>query len=132
MNIIESQSQFIVSGIMQIVEAARKRAAVYVNTETTLLYYEIGKFLDKELLLENRAEYGASIIATVSLQLTMQLGRGYTYSALKRMIKVAKIFNDENMATLSQHLSWSHLIELVSIEKEIKRDFYTQLCIASQ
>jgi hypothetical protein len=31
MNLIESQSQFIVSGIMQIVGAVRKRAAVYVN-----------------------------------------------------------------------------------------------------
>jgi len=132
MSNIESQSQFIVSGILQIVEAARKRAAIYVNAETTLLYYEIGKFLDKELLLENRAEYGAGIIATVSQQLTMQLGRGYTYSALTRMIKVAKTFNDENMATLSQHLSWSHLIELVAIENKIKRDFYTQLCIANK
>ncbi len=50
MNLIESQSQFIVSGIMQIVEAARKRAAVYVNTETTLLYEAIQKSVS---MLEN-------------------------------------------------------------------------------
>ena len=45
------------------------------------------------------------------------------------MCKVAKCFNEDNIATLSQQLSYSHLIELSSIENEIKRDFFTQLCI---
>jgi len=33
------------------------------------------------------------------------------------------------LATLSQTLSWSHFIELVSIENPAKRLFYQQMCI---
>ncbi len=33
------------------------------------------------------------------------------------------------LATLSQHLSWSHLIESVSMDDELKRKFYTELAI---
>ena len=45
------------------------------------------------------------------------------------MCKVARTFNNQIIATLSQQLSWSHLIELSAIENEIKRDFFIQLCV---
>jgi hypothetical protein len=32
------------------------------------------------------------------------------------------------VATLSQQLSWSHFIEVIKIEDELKREFYLQLC----
>lgn len=58
-------------------------------------------------------------------------GKGYTYSALTRMMKVARIYNDGEMfATLSQTLSWSHFLELITIENATKRLFYQQMGIA--
>lgn len=36
------------------------------------------------------------------------------------------------LATLSQTLSWSHFIELATIEEPTKRYFYQQMCIAEQ
>jgi predicted nucleic acid-binding Zn finger protein len=36
------------------------------------------------------------------------------------------------LATVSQTLSWSHFIELVSIEDSTKRMFYQQMCIAEK
>ena len=45
------------------------------------------------------------------------------------MIRVAKLYpNVELMATLSQQLSWSHFVKLVSINDLLKRDFYTEMC----
>lgn len=43
-------SESIFKGIEQIIENARKRDAVYVNTETSFLYWQIGDFINKELL----------------------------------------------------------------------------------
>ncbi len=41
------------------------------------------------------------------------------------------MFSDANiLATLLPKLSWSHFIELVTIEKEEQRLFYTQIAIA--
>ena len=41
------------------------------------------------------------------------------------MVKVAETFDEQIIATLSQQLSWSHLIELAGVENELKRNFYS-------
>jgi predicted nuclease of restriction endonuclease-like (RecB) superfamily len=126
---IQKHSDLLLKGIQGIIENARGKVAVFVNTETTLLYWQIGKYINDELLQENRAEYGAKILATLSQELTKRYGKGYTYTALTRMCKISKLFDSEIIATLSQQLSWSHLIELSAIESDTKRDFFTQLCV---
>lgn len=78
---IELHSRQLADGIKQIIESARKRVAVFVNSETTMLYWEIGRYINNELLIDNRATYGAKILATVSQELTRQFGKGYSYSA---------------------------------------------------
>ena len=94
MDKIQLHSQQIVEGILHLIETARNRVAVYVNAETTLLYFEIGRYINQELRTDARAPYGAKILATVSQELTIKYGKGYTYTALTRMSKVAKVFNN--------------------------------------
>lgn len=49
------------------------------------------------------------------------------------MVKVAQTYtNLEMFATLSQTLSWSHIIELTAIENQTKRLFYQQMCTAER
>ncbi|WP_332914562.1 PDDEXK nuclease domain-containing protein [Algoriphagus boritolerans] len=126
---IISQSEALFKGIEQLIETARRRVAVFVNAETTMLYWQIGDYINRELLKEDRGIYGAKILATVSQDLMKTFGKGYSYSALTRMCKVAKSFDFEIVATLSQQLSWSHFIELGTIENPIKKEFYSKLCI---
>jgi len=126
---LQKHSEALLKGVQEIIENARSKVAVFINAETTLLNWQIGNYINLELILENRAEYGAKILATLSQELKLLYGRGYTYSALTRMCKVARTFNNQTIATLSQELSWSHLIELSAIENETKRDFFTQLCV---
>src|SRR5690606_7229275 len=111
-------------GVKQLIEAARTRVSIYVNSETTLLYWGIGDYLNREFVGKGRAEYGGQILATVSQELTSAYGKGYTYTALTRMRKVAAVFSKEIIATLSQQLSWSHFIELSTIADEPKRMYY--------
>jgi len=95
----------------------------------TMLYWHIGKTVNSALLKNKRADYGESIIATLSQQLTTAYGKGFTKSNINRMINLHKIFNDENkIATLSQQLSWSHFVELIVIDETLKREFYLELC----
>jgi len=122
-------SETLFKGIEQLIETARKRVAVFVNVETTMLYWQIGDYINKELLKEDRGIYGAKILATLSQDLIRTFGKGYSYSALTRMCKVAKSFDAEIVATLSQQLSWSHFIELGTIESPLKKEFYSKLCI---
>jgi len=114
-------------GISQIIEATQNSVAIFLNKETTLMYWSIGYYTNSNLRVNNRSQYGAKILATLSQQLTIRFGKGYSYSALTRMCKVANIFENEIIVTLSQQLSWSHLIELATIPDDTKREFYTQL-----
>lgn len=127
--VIANNSKLLYVGINRLIENARNRGAVFLNAETTLLYWSIGNFINTELKETDRLEYGAKILATLSQQLAEKHGKGYSYSALTRMSKVALSFTKENIATLSQQLSWSHLIELAAIENETKRMYYTLMSI---
>jgi predicted nuclease of restriction endonuclease-like (RecB) superfamily len=116
----------LVEKIINLVYATRSKAAIYLNAETTLLYWSIGNYINIELKQKNQIQYGKQILVTLSQELTKKLGKGFSYSALTRMIKVAENFSEENIATVSQQLSWSHLIELANIENQLKRSFYLQ------
>lgn len=118
--------------IVSLVEKTRSKAAIFLNTETSLLYYSIGRFIQDELKQKGEIIYGKQILVTLSQQLTERLGKGFSYSALTRMLKVANCFDEKNIATLSQQLSWSHFIELAGVENANKQQFYTQLAIHHQ
>lgn len=130
-NIIQFSGELF-SSLSFIIEKARNKTAVFVLTESTLLYWEIGNFINAYLKTNGRAEYGAKILATLLQQLTQRFGKGFTYTALTRMCKVVNRFEKENIATLSQQLSWSHLIELATIDDDLKREFYTHMNIAER
>ena len=55
--------------VCQIIEAARQRVAISVNSELTLMYWHIGERINKEVLHDQRAEYGKAIVSTLSTQL---------------------------------------------------------------
>jgi hypothetical protein len=111
-------------GIERLIEQTGRNVAVYLNTTISRLYWSIGNYVITEMQYETYSEYGQQILATLSQRLTEKFGKGYTYSALTRMVKVAEAYTEEMFATVSQTLSWSRFIELVSIEDNTKRLFY--------
>ncbi len=129
LQIIDDTSNQLLFGIKQLIEQTGRNVAVYLNTTVSRLYWSIGNHIITEIQYETYSQHGQQILATLSQRLTEKFGKGYTYSALTRMIKVAQAYNEEMFATLSQELSWSHFIELVSIENTTKRLFYQQMCI---
>ena len=116
-------------GIETLIEKAGRSIAVYLNMEISRLYWSIGKYIITEMRYETYTQHGQQILATLSQRLTEKFGKGYTYSALTRMTKVAEAYTEEMFATVSQTLSWSHFIELAAIENPVKRLFYQQMCI---
>ena len=100
-------SDHLFNGISNIINVTRSRVALYVNSQASMMFWHIREFIIKELNYETYSAYGDKILATLSQRLTEKYGKGYSYSALTRMIKVATIYNNEQMfATVSQTLSW--------------------------
>jgi predicted nuclease of restriction endonuclease-like (RecB) superfamily len=115
--------------IRSLIEQAREQTARAVNSALVELYWRIGKRIRKDVLHEQRADYGEEIVATLSQQLAAEYGRGFDRTNLSRMVKLAEIFPDEEIvATLSQQLSWSHFRELLPLDDPLKREFYAEMC----
>ena len=114
--------------IRQLIDGARQRAAVAVNAELTLLYWQIGQRIRRDVLNEQRADYGAAIIATLAQQLTASYGRGWSERQLRHCLRFAETFPDEKIVhTLCAELSWSHLRLIAPLDDALKREFYTEL-----
>ncbi len=115
--------------ISKLIEAAKTHVAGYANSALVLLYWQIGARTNSEILKESRAGYGEQVISQLSEQLKEAYGAGFDRPNLSRMVKFSKIYADQEICvTLSQQLSWSHFIKLISIDEPQKRDYYTEMC----
>ena len=112
-----------------LVQAARQRIATAAYSTQTLLCWHMGRRLASEHLQGGRAAYGKQILVTVSRELTVDYGRGFSHTELTRMVQFAQAFPDEAIVvTLSQQLSWSHFHALLPIKDPLARDFYAEMC----
>ena len=114
--------------VSRMIDEAKKRVAIHVNTELVLLNWNIGDRIKKEVLENKKPEYGKKVIKELSKKLIANYGRGYSYSNLYRMLQLNEYFSDYKIfATLSQKLSWSHFVEIVKMDTDIKRRFYATM-----
>ena len=129
MSTLTPQDTTLIAEVRHLINSARQRAAVAVNTEITLLYWQIGRRIHQDILGEKRADYGAAILATLSKQLTVEYGKGWGERHLRNCLRFAEIFPDEAILhTLCAELSWSHLRVIATLDDPLKRDFYVELC----
>ena len=107
------------------ISEARQRVAVSANATITLLYWHIGERINREVLDNQRAEYGKRVIENVARQLQLEYGgREFSARNLRRMMQFAQLMPDlQIVSTLSTQLSWSHFQEVLSLD-EIQREFY--------
>ena len=127
---LEKVSESLYKGVSDIIDHARQEVVVYVNKQSNMMFWHIGHYINEDLGYKRYSAYGSKILATLSQRLTERYGKGYTYSAVTRMMKVARYYSNEEMfATLSQTLTWGHFLELVTIENDTKRLFYQQMGI---
>lgn len=110
-----------------LITASRQRLAVAVNAELTRLYWTVGQRLASQVLGGERAGYGARLLDQLGQQLAQEFGRGFEARNLRRMVKFAEAFpNQEIVSTLSTQLSWSHLVAIVALKTPEARAFYAQ------
>lgn len=96
----------LITDLRTLINEARNKVALIVNTEITLLYWHIGKRINEEVLGNQRAEYGKQIVSTVSRQLTEEYGKGFNEKSLRRIMQFAELFPDfQIVAPLARQLS---------------------------
>lgn len=119
--------------VSSLIDQARESIASYANATLTMTYWQVGAIIDAEVLREERAEYGARILVTLSHELTARYGKGFDRPNLSRMVNFARLFpNREIVVTLSHELSWSHFLALLPLRSDDARSFYAQAAVAGR
>ncbi len=112
-----------------LIRQAREAAAQAANAVLVLLYWRVGRRIEADILAHRRAAYGEQVVQTVSAQLSAEFGGGYSQPNLSRMVRFAAAFRDEQaVAALARHLTWSHFVEIIRFDDPLQRDFYAGMC----
>jgi predicted nuclease of restriction endonuclease-like (RecB) superfamily len=109
--------------VKEVLETARRNAAMHINAELLTAYWNIGRVIvEYEQGKNARAEYGAQTLKDLSKALTSEYGKGFSRSNLQNMRSFYLVYSD--LPDASGKLTWSHYCELLSISDESKRSFY--------
>ena len=126
---LTSDADGLLGELRGLIDAARQQVAQTVNATLTLLYWHVGQRIRREVLQDQRAEYGEQIVSTLSTQLVREYGQSFGLRSLRRMVQFAEVFPEEQLVVaLAQTLSWSHFIEILPLKQPLERAYYAELC----
>lgn len=123
-----SKMYYLICEIERTVTGAKERLTGAVNQTMTETYWRIGRYIvEFEQDGNGKAIYGKKLLSTLSKELTLRLGKGYSRPNLNNMRKFYLKY--PNCQTVSNKLSWSHICELIKIDDDLERSFYEKQCV---
>lgn len=127
-NILQTSDTQLFTDVCCIIEDVRYRLATTVNAEICLLNWNIGKRIKEDVLFNKRAEYGKEIVKKLAEKLVEKYGKGWSFYKLQHCVRAAYTFSEKQiMYAVRTQLSWTHLRSLMSINDELKRNFYMEM-----
>jgi predicted nuclease of restriction endonuclease-like (RecB) superfamily len=135
------------SGLVSLIEEARRVSARNVNAIITATYWEMGRrIVENEQSGRRRAGYGEALLKKLSADLTRQFGRGFSRQNLQQMRQFYRVYPSTDIrqtvsgksgkrqtpsGTFTLHalqdrfsLSWSAYVRLLSVRNKRARVFY--------
>lgn len=117
----------LVENIGSLLSESKKQVAQTVNNVLVKTYWEIGRYIvEFEQNGKERAEYGDELLVTLSKDLTLAYGKGFSKSNLFQIRQFYLKF--QKFQTLSGKLSWSHYVEILKCDDELELGFYVKQC----
>ena len=111
--------------VVEIIERRKSRASDYANQEATMMFWEVGRFINSVILDYKRATYGKKILSELATKLVERYGRNFAERNIYRMMQFAENFSEpEILSELATKLSWSHFIELLPLKTDEARLYY--------
>lgn len=118
----------LVNNVGVLLEEGRKQAVKSINTLLIKTYWDIGKqIVEFEQKGKKKAEYGSALLEKLSKDLKIRYGKGFSLSNIKNIRSFYLKYKKSQ--PLAGQLSWSHYVELLSIENDMERAFYEKQCV---
>ena len=120
MKIAKRKYNKLLKNIGHTIETARTNSFKAINTELVKANWEIGKhIIEFEQSGNERAEYGSEILDTLSKDLKLRYGKGFSRRNVLDMRRFYLLY--PIWQTVSAKLSWSHFITLLGISNDSAR-----------
>ena len=133
MNDIIQRESILLEDIRDLIHEAKTKIAIRVNSQMTLLYWHIGRRIRDEIIGDSRAEYGKQVIKFLATDLSAEYGNGFSKTSLSKMIQFYDIFlNFQIIPTLSEQLTWSHIVELLPLRSREQQEYYAYMTIEAR
>ncbi|GAA6253705.1 PDDEXK nuclease domain-containing protein [Bacteroides thetaiotaomicron] len=112
--------------IKGILAEARRKTYSAINSAMVEAYWKIGeRIVNQEQQGADRAAYGEALLKELSSELSVEFGKGFSYSNLYNMRQFYLTYPaQEIFYTVCGKLSWSHHRLIMRIEDEKARNFY--------
>ena len=124
----DAEYQHLLGRISQAYTTGRLRAYQAINAQITQTYWQMGHdIVEFEQGGKVRAEYGTALLASLSRDLTLRHGKGFSRSNITRFRQFYLAY--PICAKASHILSWSHYVELLKLDDKLERGFYEQQAI---
>ncbi|WP_031529537.1 PDDEXK nuclease domain-containing protein [Dyadobacter crusticola] len=125
-----SLSTSLLKDVMHILQFARQKAYSAVNSEMVVAYWQMGRrIVQEEQHGEQKAAYGEAILKTLSISLTAEFGKGFSYANIRNFRQFYLTYRDEAMCyAVCSKLSWSHNRLIMRIESPDARAYYLKEC----
>jgi predicted nuclease of restriction endonuclease-like (RecB) superfamily len=129
MNVTPSKTyKNLVAKISETYVEGQRKAVRLVNSSLVDTYWHIGQYIvEFEQRGNSKAEYGLTLLGKLANDLILMRGRGFSRPNLSNMRLFYIRF--PICQTLSDKLSWSHYVELISIDMDLERQFYEKQSI---
>lgn len=100
----------VLNDIRKIIEEGRRQAYVAAGQIAIVTYWNIGRrIVEEEQQGQERAKYGAKLIANLAQQLTLEFGAGYGRRSLEQYRRFYLSFRDLEIANACvRNLTWTH------------------------
>ena len=114
--------------IKQILALARQKSYQAINSAMVEAYWNIGqRIVSEEQKGKERAAYGEGILKELSIALTAEFGKGFSYANLYNMRQFHLTYPDfEIFYTLCRKLTWSHNRLIMRVNEQKARAYYLQ------
>ena len=124
---VAPERSLLLTSILQVIQVAKEKAYRTSNAILLKMYWEIGRLIvEDEQEGKARAGYGKEVLKNLSIQLTLQFGKGFDERNLNNIRAFWLAFPIWN--AVRTELSWTHYRILSRIEEVDVRSQYVKAC----
>jgi len=119
----ETAYKALIENIKNILSEGRKQVQKVANNILLKTNWEVGRYIvEYEQQGKIKAEYGKKLLIQLAKDIKVHIPRGYSRTTLV-YVRLLYLTYPKSQ-TLSDQLSWSHYVELLSISNDLERSFY--------